>query len=151
MRAKRRWFCTYLLRWLCVSHGLAGVLAPSILVAGDRSEAISDIELELVSGSVEGIFLLAHELIAHFPLRSSVRSKSARGLDLALGIRPGMLKLPEIKLAADATLEKMFDAFLRATIQHLLQKIRLLLKMVMIRMPFISTARCYVACAPRCG
>lgn len=91
------------------------------IVAGDRSEAISEIELELMNGSIEAIFLLAHELISHFPLRPSVRSKSARGFDLAFGTRPRVSKAPEIIFSDDATLEQMLDGVLRATIQHLLQ------------------------------
>lgn len=90
------------------------------IVAGDRSVPVSEVELELMDGSIEALFLLAHELVLHFPLRPSVRSKSARGFDLASGVGPGVSRAPDVMLADDATLEQMFDAVLRAASQHLL-------------------------------
>ena len=53
------------------------------IVAGERSEEISEIELELMDGRTEAIFQLAQELMSGVALRPSILSKSARG------IRPG--------------------------------------------------------------
>jgi triphosphatase len=50
----------------------------------DRSMPVSEIELELKGGSASAIYELALRLSEHGSLRPSIRSKAARGLDLAV-------------------------------------------------------------------
>lgn len=46
-------------------------------------QPIAELELELISGSLEPLFLLAEQLIQHLPLRTGWLSKAARGYLLA--------------------------------------------------------------------
>ncbi|MGL1728842.1 inorganic triphosphatase, partial [Vibrio parahaemolyticus] len=55
------------------------------LTASDRSLPVSEIELELKSGSASTIFEVALRLAEHGAVKPSIRSKSARGFDLAAG------------------------------------------------------------------
>ncbi len=89
--------------------------------AGEGSEAISEIELELVEGSTLAIMHLAQELISEVPLRPSIRSKSARGFDLALGKGPAVTRAPTLEFAARATLADVLGRALGATAQHLIE------------------------------
>lgn len=47
--------------------------------AGDLSEALSEIELELLNGNTADLLALAGELAAHGGLRQGSLSKAARG------------------------------------------------------------------------
>jgi triphosphatase len=49
-----------------------------VLKAGDRSMPVSEIELELKSGSVSAVYDLALRLAEYGPVKPSIRSKSAR-------------------------------------------------------------------------
>ena len=51
--------------------------------AGDRREVVCEVELELLEGDREDLLTLARRLAAELPLTLSLRSKSARGSDLA--------------------------------------------------------------------
>ena len=51
--------------------------------AGDRREVVCEVELELMEGDREDLLTLARRLAAELPLTLSLRSKSARGSDLA--------------------------------------------------------------------
>ncbi|HAW91472.1 MULTISPECIES: inorganic triphosphatase [unclassified Arsukibacterium] len=53
------------------------------VMAGDKSEAIAELELELLNGSVNPLFTLAEYLIDQLPLRTGWLSKAARGYLLA--------------------------------------------------------------------
>jgi inorganic triphosphatase YgiF len=64
-----------------------------LIVAGNRQQAISELELELISGSAGALFQFAKKLVQHLPLRTGWLSKAARGYTLA-GITA--LRLPEV-------------------------------------------------------
>jgi inorganic triphosphatase YgiF len=51
--------------------------------AGDRREVVCEVELELLEGDREDLLTLARRLAAELPLTLSLRTKSARGSDLA--------------------------------------------------------------------
>ncbi len=53
------------------------------VVAGTASEAIAELELELLSGDAAQLFVLARQLIGRLPLRTGFLSKAARGYQLA--------------------------------------------------------------------
>ena len=59
-----------------------------VLKAGDRTLPVSEIELELKDGSPSAIYTLALQLADHGPVRPSIRSKAARGFDLASDAPP---------------------------------------------------------------
>jgi len=82
-------------------------------VAGPRSVALSEVELELKSGSPRALFDLARQIDEHVPLRLGVRSKSEAGYGLTGDGRPRAIKAEPVTLdhAGDAR-----DAF--AAIAH---------------------------------
>ena len=51
--------------------------------AGDRRAAVCEVELELLEGDRADLLTLARRLVAELPLTLSLRTKSARGADLA--------------------------------------------------------------------
>ena len=53
------------------------------IIAGNKSEPIAELELELLSGSVNPLFTLAEHVIEQLPLRTGWLSKAARGYLLA--------------------------------------------------------------------
>jgi len=73
-------------------------------VAGPRRVALSEVELELKSGSPRALFDLARQLDEHVPLRLGVRSKSEAGYGLAGDGRPRAVKAEPVALdrAGDA-------------------------------------------------
>lgn len=68
------------------------------LHAGDRSESISEMELELRSGDATRLFELAQALLADFPLRLGHASKAERGYVLARLVRRAPHKQQRIEL-----------------------------------------------------
>jgi len=97
---------------LAVDHGQ--------VVAGDRTEALNEIELELLDGSAAAIFSLGRDLVATLRLRPSLQSKSVRGFDLVLGTAP-TTSTPSIIVERHATVDQMIEATLRSGLRHLLE------------------------------
>ncbi|MCP3477399.1 CHAD domain-containing protein [Bradyrhizobium sp. CCGUVB1N3] len=93
------------------------------LKSGDRSMPVSEIELELKSGSASAIYELALRLAEHGPVRPSIRSKSARGFDLAADTPPTARRPRKLRLDPSASLDETFAAILRACLLHLLQSL----------------------------
>jgi triphosphatase len=79
---------------------------------------IAELELELLEGPAEGVYLLALQLDAAAPLRVETRSKSLRGYAFAAGEPPPWQKAPPLALARDASVEDAFGTILRACLQH---------------------------------
>lgn len=93
------------------------------LKSGDRSLPVSEIELELKAGSPSAIWELALRLAEHGPVRASIRSKSARGFDLAADAPPGAPKPPKLRLDPSISLDEAFSEILRSCLRHLLQSL----------------------------
>jgi triphosphatase len=92
-----------------------------VLKAGDRSQQVDEIELELKSGSPSTIYDMALRLGEHGPVRPSIRSKSARGYDLAADAPPAAPKPRKLRLEPAVALDDAFATILRACLYHLLQ------------------------------
>ncbi|WP_316167182.1 MULTISPECIES: CHAD domain-containing protein [unclassified Bradyrhizobium] len=93
------------------------------LIAGERSLPVSEIELELKSGSTAAIYEIALRLAEHDRLRPSIRSKSARGYDLAADEPPGAEKPRKLHFDPAVSLDETFAIILRGCFHHLLQAV----------------------------
>ena len=93
-----------------------------VLTASDRSP-VSEIELELRSGSASTIFEVALRLAEHGAVKPSIRSKSARGFDLAAGTPPAARRPRKLRLDPSVTLDEAFATILRSCFLHLLQSL----------------------------
>ena len=94
-----------------------------VLKSGERSLPVSEIELELKDGSTIAIYDLALRLAELGTLRPSIRSKSARGFDLAADEPPAARKPRKIRLDPSTSLDEAFATILRACLFHLLESI----------------------------
>jgi triphosphatase len=92
-------------------------------IDGDRSEMISEVELELKSGDATAIYDLALELLETAPLRIDLRSKSERGYRLAGGVDelPSANSAAPVVLDPDMTIEDALQRVGRACLAHLLR------------------------------
>ncbi|MEA2885528.1 MAG: triphosphatase, partial [Bradyrhizobium sp.] len=91
------------------------------LTAGDRSLPVSEIELELKSGSASAVYEIALRLAEHGDVKPSIRSKSARGFDLAADKPPSARRPRKLRLDPSVTLDEAFATILRSCFLHLLQ------------------------------
>jgi inorganic triphosphatase YgiF len=94
-----------------------------VIKAGDRSLPVSEIELELKSGSASAIHELALRLCEHGPVRPSIRTKSARGFDLAADAPPAAKRPEKLRLDPSIALDDAFAVILRSCLKHLLDAI----------------------------
>jgi triphosphatase len=92
-----------------------------LLNAGPRSEPVSEIELELKQGSASAIYELALRLAEHGPVKPSIRTKSARGFDLAADVPPSARKPRKLSLEPQIPLDDAFATILRSCLHHLMQ------------------------------
>lgn len=93
------------------------------LTCGDRSMPVSEIELELKSGSPSAIWELALRLAEHDSVKPSIRTKSARGFDLAADMPPRAPKPPKLRLDPSTSLDEAFSEILGSCLLHLLQSL----------------------------
>jgi triphosphatase len=94
-----------------------------VIKAGDRSMPVSEIELELKSGSASAIHELALRLCEHGEVRPSIRTKSARGFDLAADTPPSAKRPAKLRLDPTIALDDAFATILRSCLKHLLEAI----------------------------
>ena len=94
-----------------------------VLKSGDRSVPVSEIELELKRGSASAVYELALGLAEHGPVRPSIRSKAARGFDLAADRPPAAKKPRKLRLDPAIQLEDAFAAILRSCFGQVLQSL----------------------------
>jgi len=94
-----------------------------VIKAGERSLPVSEIELELKSGNAAAIHELALRLCEHGAVRPSIRSKSARGFDLAADTAPAVRRPAKLRLDPTIALDDAFAAILRSCLKHLLDAI----------------------------
>jgi triphosphatase len=90
------------------------------LRAGERSLPISEIELELKSGDASAIYELALALVDYGPVRPSVRSKAARGFDLAADTPPPAKAIRRLDVDPTLPLDRAFGAILASCLRDLL-------------------------------
>jgi inorganic triphosphatase YgiF len=93
------------------------------LLAGDRSLPVSEIELELKSGSASTIYEIALRLAEHGAVKPSIRTKSARGFDLAADKPPSARRPRKLRLDPAVTLDEAFSTIMRSCFLHLLQSL----------------------------
>ncbi|WP_407118676.1 CHAD domain-containing protein [Bradyrhizobium sp. LMG 9283] len=93
------------------------------LTAGGKSLPVSEIELELKSGSASTIYEIALRLAEHGKMKPSIRSKSARGFDLAADKAPSARRPRKLRLDPSVTLDEAFATILRSCFLHLLQSL----------------------------
>jgi triphosphatase len=94
-----------------------------VLTAGDRWRPVSEIELELKSGSASTIYEIALRLAEHGVVKPSIRTKSARGFDLAADKPPSARRPRKLRLDPSVTLDGAFATILRSCFLHLLQSL----------------------------
>lgn len=94
-----------------------------VLTAGDRSMQVSEIELELKSGSASTLYEIALRLAEQGTVKPSIRTKSARGFDLAAGVPPSARRPRKLRLDPSVTLDEAFATILRSCFLHLLQSL----------------------------
>jgi inorganic triphosphatase YgiF len=94
-----------------------------VITAGERTMQVSEIELELKSGSTAAIYEIARRLAEHGAVRPSIHAKSARGFDLATGRAPDAEKPKKLDLDPSVSLDESFAIVLRSCFSHLLQAI----------------------------
>ncbi|HZP87731.1 MAG TPA: CHAD domain-containing protein [Burkholderiales bacterium] len=96
---------------LCVDTGQ--------IVAGESSEPISEVELELKSGPAHALIAFADALVGELPLRLEPMSKAERGYRLANAARPAPTKAPEVRLDPAMSVTSAWRTLVFACIAHL--------------------------------
>ncbi len=91
--------------------------------AGDRSEHVSELELELKQGEPGALYRLALDLLGTAPLSLETASKAERGFRLRVGEPPKASKADDIDFAPDTSGAAAFAAILRSILSHLLVNI----------------------------
>jgi triphosphatase len=87
--------------------------------SGRRVSAISEVELELLSGSPVSLFDFAIELCDRLPLRLGHASKAERGYALASGLPPRPVKAVPLVLDPQASVAAAFATIVSSCIAHL--------------------------------
>ncbi|RVT90491.1 CHAD domain-containing protein [Sphingomonas crocodyli] len=87
------------------------------VVAGERSARISELELELQTGSRAALFDFARRLHEIGPVRPGIASKAERGYRLS-DAAPNAVKAQSITLTADMTAADAFRAIVKACVRH---------------------------------
>jgi CHAD domain-containing protein len=77
----------------------------------------------LKSGSASTIYEIALRLVEHGAVKPSIRTKSARGFDLAADKPPSARRPRKLRLDPSVTLDEAFATILRSCFLHLLQSL----------------------------
>jgi inorganic triphosphatase YgiF len=85
--------------------------------AGDRSEPLTEIEIELKSGESRVLYDLGQELLEIAPLRLGTRSKSDRGYALAFALAPHAIKASVPAISAWHTVDDVVGTLI-GSCQH---------------------------------
>jgi inorganic triphosphatase YgiF len=89
------------------------------IVAGERQEALSELELELAQGSLDDLFSLADELAQTLSLRPEPLSKADRGYRLAAGIERTPQKAGPSGVTPEQSAGEAFRAIALGCVTHL--------------------------------
>lgn len=95
-------------------------LDQGIVEADQRSEPLSELELELKRGAPPALFAFARNLAACLPLRLGIRTKAERGYALLANKPLEAVKAKPVALAPDTTVAAAFQAIGRACLHHLM-------------------------------
>ncbi|MBO9696854.1 MAG: CYTH and CHAD domain-containing protein [Sphingopyxis sp.] len=93
------------------------VLDRGRIAAGNRSEDVCEIELELKAGDPAGLFRIARQLDAIAPVRLGVLTKAERGYRLP-GARATSVKAEPVHLRADSTAAEAFRQIAQSCIRQ---------------------------------
>ena len=96
--------------------------------SGEQSLAVSEVELELQSGSPACLFELAGQIAERFPARLQHHSKSDRGFQLSRGLTPSPAKSKLPAITPDLTTGDGLQVIGRACLSHLLANERSLIE-----------------------
>jgi triphosphatase len=88
--------------------------------AGERSEPLNEVELEVKAGNPRVLFDLGIELLDIAPLRIGTQSKADRGYDLAFDLAPRTTKATTPAITAEHTVDDVVAVLLGACQHHLL-------------------------------
>lgn len=88
--------------------------------AGDRTEPICELELELKGGQPRHLFTLARRVAEAVPVRLLALSKSDRGYDLAADRPPAAMKARPVPLDGEHSVAEAFRAIARNCLHQLL-------------------------------
>jgi inorganic triphosphatase YgiF len=92
----------------CGSTAIELAIDRGNVIAGERSESILELELELKDGPVDGLYAFALALNGTHALMPEPRSKAARGFMLCTGAAPAPMRAAKLQLDADASAEQAF-------------------------------------------
>ncbi|CAA7613796.1 conserved hypothetical protein [Magnetospirillum sp. LM-5] len=90
------------------------------VVAGEHSQPINEIELELIKGSPGHLFAAALQIAQHVPVGLTTLTKSDRGHALAEGRVPGPVKAKAIVLKGKQSVGQAFMTIARSCLHQLL-------------------------------
>lgn len=90
------------------------------IAAGDATEAICEVELELRQGNPAHLFALARRMADDVPMRLMAHSKSDRGHELAVAATPKAVKARPVSLHAEMSTAEAFQTIARNCLHHLL-------------------------------
>jgi triphosphatase len=91
--------------------------------AGDRSEHVSELELELKQGELGALYRLALDLLGTAPLSLETASKAERGFLLRVGEPPKASKAADVDFASEVSGATAFAMILRSILSHLVANI----------------------------
>ena len=86
--------------------------------AGGRSHWLSELELELLSGTAEDLVLAAHEIAGRVPVRVGVLSKAERGFAMAVGALDKAHKAGPVAVDESMSIGEAFAVIAQACIKH---------------------------------
>ncbi|MGP9818664.1 CYTH and CHAD domain-containing protein [Salinarimonas sp. NSM] len=87
--------------------------------AGERTEPVCEVELELRAGGGADLFAFARRIAEAVPARLGFRTKADRGFALAAGEGPRVVKKIEVALAPAVTAGEAFQRIARACLAQL--------------------------------
>ena len=89
--------------------------------AGERQEALSEIELELKSGNADVLFDLGTRLLDAAPLQLGTRSKAERGYTLAFDVAQPAAKAESISITTEHVVDDVIALLIGSCWHHLLK------------------------------
>lgn len=86
--------------------------------AGGRSQAFTELELELLSGDPECLFAAAKQIADQVPVRLGVLTKAERGHRLAAGAHKKIVKAAAVAVDSSMTIAEAFDVIVQACLRQ---------------------------------